>query len=106
MKQKFYSQVNMESIFFFLRPAFPVGRGAPAREELMRFGIIGAGRIGRIHGANVAARRDSQVLYVADADPAAAAALAGPMDAKGAAIDEILPSPAVGACRICLATDP
>ena len=36
----------------------------------MKFGIIGAGRIGKIHGGNVAARADSEVTFVADADPA------------------------------------
>jgi len=28
----------------------------PSKEERMRFGIIGAGRIGKIHAGNVAAR--------------------------------------------------
>ncbi len=71
----------------------------------MRFGIIGAGRIGKIHGGNVAARRDCQVLYVADADPAAAAALAGMTGAKVAVIDEILASAEVEAVAICSPTD-
>ena len=79
MKQKFYSQVNMERIFFF-EWAYVLAR--PPTEERMRFGIIGAGRIGKIHGGNVAARPDSQVVLVADADPAAAAALAKATGAK------------------------
>ena len=42
----------------------------------MRFGIIGAGRIGKIHAANVAARKDCQVRLIADADRSAADSLA------------------------------
>jgi len=71
----------------------------------MKFGIIGAGRIGKIHGGNVAARRDCQVAFVADADPAAAEALAAATGAKTAAIDEILGSNQVDAVAVCSPTD-
>ena len=71
----------------------------------MRFGIIGAGRIGKIHGGNVAARPDSEVIYVADADPAAAAALAKATGAKVAAVDAMLASKDVDAVAICSPTD-
>jgi myo-inositol 2-dehydrogenase/D-chiro-inositol 1-dehydrogenase len=71
----------------------------------MKFGIIGAGRIGKIHGGNVAARRDCQVLYVADADPSAAADLAGSTGAKVASVDEILGSKEIDAVAICSPTD-
>jgi myo-inositol 2-dehydrogenase / D-chiro-inositol 1-dehydrogenase len=71
----------------------------------MRFGIIGAGRIGKIHGGNVAARSDSQVAFVADADPAAAAALAKATGAKVAEVDAILASKDVDAVAICSPTD-
>jgi len=74
-------------------------------EEQMRFGIIGAGRIGKIHGGNVAARPDSEVAYVADADPAAAAALAKATGAKVAAVDAMLASKDVDAVAICSPTD-
>ena len=71
----------------------------------MKFGIIGAGRIGKIHGGNVAARRDCQVAYVADADPAAAEALAAATGAKPASVDAILGSNQVEAVAICSPTD-
>ncbi len=71
----------------------------------MKFGIIGAGRIGKIHGANIAARNDCQVLCVADADSHAAAALAATTGAKVATIDEMLASENVGAVAICSPTD-
>ncbi|MGH8222262.1 MAG: inositol 2-dehydrogenase [Woeseiaceae bacterium] len=38
--------------------------------------LIGAGRIGRIHAANIAAHPDARLRYVVDVDPAAAAKLA------------------------------
>ena len=71
----------------------------------MKFGIIGAGRIGKIHGGNVAARPDSQVVFVSDADPAAGAALAKATGAKVAEIDAILASKDVDAVAICSPTD-
>jgi myo-inositol 2-dehydrogenase / D-chiro-inositol 1-dehydrogenase len=71
----------------------------------MRFGIIGAGRIGKIHGGNVAARRDSEVAYIADADPAAAAALAKSTGGKVADIEAILAAKDVDAVAICSPTD-
>ena len=71
----------------------------------MRFGMIGAGRIGKIHGGNVAARPDSQVVSVADADPAAAAALAKATGAKVASVDAILAAKDIDAVAICSPTD-
>jgi myo-inositol 2-dehydrogenase/D-chiro-inositol 1-dehydrogenase len=71
----------------------------------MRFGIIGAGRIGKIHGGNVAARSDSEVVYVADADPSAAADLAKATGAKIAGVEQILASSEVDAVAICSPTD-
>jgi len=103
MKQKFYSQVNMERIFFFERAHW--ARSAPSMEEHMRFGIIGAGRIGKIHGGNVAARPDSEVAYIADADPAAAAALAKSTGGKVADVEAILAAKDVEAVAICSPTD-
>jgi hypothetical protein len=53
MKQKFYSQVNMERIFFFSAGGLRDG-SAPAKEDGVRLRIIGAGRIGKVHGGEVA----------------------------------------------------
>jgi hypothetical protein len=56
MKQKFYSQVNMERIFFFRG----VRRdGSPPVKDDVRLRIIGAAPTGAIHGGGVAARRES-----------------------------------------------
>jgi myo-inositol 2-dehydrogenase / D-chiro-inositol 1-dehydrogenase len=71
----------------------------------MRFGIIGAGRIGKIHGANVAARKDCEVRFVADADSAAAEALANATGGRIAEIEAILASSEIDAVAICAPTD-
>jgi len=71
----------------------------------MKFGIIGAGRIGKIHAGNVAARKDCLVSFVADADAAAAASLAESTGGKVASIEEILASSDVDAVAICAPTD-
>ena len=71
----------------------------------MRFGIIGAGRIGKIHAANVAARKDCQVRLIADADRAAADSLAAATGARVAEIEAILASNEIDAVAICAPTD-
>jgi myo-inositol 2-dehydrogenase / D-chiro-inositol 1-dehydrogenase len=71
----------------------------------MRFGIIGAGRIGKIHAANVAAHKDCEVRFIADADRAAAEALAESTGGKVAAIDAIMAASDVDAVAICAPTD-
>ncbi|MEL6189558.1 MAG: Gfo/Idh/MocA family oxidoreductase [Myxococcota bacterium] len=43
---------------------------------MLRFAVCGAGRIGRVHAANIAAHPSAEVAWVLDVDPAAAGALA------------------------------
>ncbi len=71
----------------------------------MRFGLLGAGRIGRIHGLNVAARADATLVAVADASADAAASLAAATGAKVADADAILGDAAIDAILICTPTD-
>ena len=71
----------------------------------MRFGIIGAGRIGKIHASNVAARKDCEVRLIADADRAAAESLSAATGARVAEIDAILASNEIDAVAICAPTD-
>src|SRR5277367_5677923 len=97
----------MERVFVF--SATPSGRTSASAnqigEESMRFGIIGAGRIGKIHGANIAARADSQVRFVADADAGAAQSLAQATGGSVASIAAIIASPEIDAVAICAPTD-
>jgi myo-inositol 2-dehydrogenase / D-chiro-inositol 1-dehydrogenase len=71
----------------------------------MHFGVIGAGRIGKIHGANIARRGDSSVTFVADADADAAKALATATGAKVGSVEAILAAKEVEAVAICSPTD-
>ena len=71
----------------------------------MRFGIIGAGRIGKIHASNVAARKDCEVRLIADVDRASAQALAEATGGRVAEIGAILASPEIDAVAICAPTD-
>jgi myo-inositol 2-dehydrogenase/D-chiro-inositol 1-dehydrogenase len=71
----------------------------------MRFGLIGAGRIGRIHGSNAAARADSKLVALADADAKAAEALAKETGAAVDTIDGVLGNPDIDAILICAPTD-
>jgi myo-inositol 2-dehydrogenase/D-chiro-inositol 1-dehydrogenase len=84
---------------------FKIKRNQTAREATMRFGIIGAGRIGKIHASNVAARKDCEVRLIADADRTAAESLAQATGARVAEIDAILASNEIDAVAICAPTD-
>lgn len=72
---------------------------------MMRIGLLGAGRIGRIHGLNVAARADARLVALADASAEAAASLAAATGAKVSSIDAILADKAIDAVLICTPTD-
>ena len=71
----------------------------------MRFGVIGAGRIGKVHAGNIARRTDARVELVADAVAEAASALALACGGKTASIDAILASKEIDAVAICAPTD-
>jgi len=71
----------------------------------MRIGLLGAGRIGRIHGGNVAAHPRAELAAVADADAAAAQRLATTHGASIGSVDAILAAPDIGAIVICTPTD-
>ncbi len=76
--------------------------------EQIHFGIIGAGRIGRVHAETLAFRMpEAKILAVTDINCEAAQALAAhcgiPTVADSA--DEILADPAIDAVLICSSTD-
>lgn len=71
---------------------------------MVKFGILGAGRIGKVHAATIAASARASVAYVADAIPDAANALAASVGAKVSTIDAILASD-VDAILIATPTD-
>lgn len=57
---------------------------------MIKFGVIGAGRIGKVHAATIAANPKAKLAYVADVMPAAAEALASQYGAQTASVDDIL----------------
>jgi myo-inositol 2-dehydrogenase / D-chiro-inositol 1-dehydrogenase len=71
----------------------------------MKFAVLGAGRIGKIHARNVASRSDSQVVLIADPDGVAAKALAEATGAKVGAIDDAFTNPQIDAVIIGTPTD-
>jgi myo-inositol 2-dehydrogenase/D-chiro-inositol 1-dehydrogenase len=72
---------------------------------MVRFGVIGAGRIGNVHARTIAGSSRAEVVYIADALPEAAAKLAGVVGAKVAAVDDIIAAPDVDAVLIGSPTD-
>jgi myo-inositol 2-dehydrogenase/D-chiro-inositol 1-dehydrogenase len=71
---------------------------------LLCIALLGAGRIGRIHGGNVAAHKNARLAAIADADAQAAKSLAQSTGARVAGIDEILADREIGAVVICTPT--
>ena len=71
----------------------------------MKIGLLGAGRIGRIHGGNIAAHPRADLAAVADADAAAAQRLAAAGGATISSVDAIIASRDIDAVVICTPTD-
>jgi myo-inositol 2-dehydrogenase/D-chiro-inositol 1-dehydrogenase len=72
---------------------------------MLRFGLLGAGRIGQIHGGNIAASPDAKLIAVADVDKKAAAALAERTGADVREADAILKAGDIDALLIGPPTD-
>lgn len=71
----------------------------------VRFALLGAGRIGKVHARAIAADPHATLVAVADASAEAATALAGSTGAAVRSIDEIAISTDVDAVLICTPTD-
>jgi myo-inositol 2-dehydrogenase/D-chiro-inositol 1-dehydrogenase len=72
---------------------------------MIEVAVFGAGRIGKIHAANVARHPEARLRYVVDVHAPSAQELAGKHGAKVAGVDEALNDPAVGAVVIGSSTD-
>lgn len=72
---------------------------------MLRFGLLGAGRIGQIHGRNIAASPDARLVAVADVDRKAAAGLAEATGSEVRGAKEILASGDIDAILIGTPTD-
>jgi myo-inositol 2-dehydrogenase/D-chiro-inositol 1-dehydrogenase len=71
----------------------------------VRFGLLGAGRIGKVHARAIAGDPRARLVAVTDAMPEAAAAIARDYGATVRSIDEIASSPDIDAVLICTPTD-
>src|SRR5688572_17399180 len=71
----------------------------------IRFALLGAGRIGKVHAKAITSNPDATLVAVADAMPAAADAIAEQYGCAVKTIEQILGSPDVDAVVICTPTD-
>ena len=71
----------------------------------VRFGLLGAGRIGKVHAKAISADGNAELVAVADAFPAAATAIATQYGCAIRSIEEILASKDIDAVVICTPTD-
>jgi myo-inositol 2-dehydrogenase / D-chiro-inositol 1-dehydrogenase len=67
---------------------------------MIRFGVIGAGRIGKVHAATIAGNSKAKLAYIADAMPKAAEDLAAKHGAKVASVVDIMKAADVDAVLI------
>lgn len=72
---------------------------------MLTFALFGAGRIGRLHAANIAAHPNARLAAVADTVPATAEELAARYGTVVADVEEALGSPAIDAVLIATPTD-
>ena len=72
---------------------------------MLRFGLLGAGRIGQIHGRNVAASAQARLVALADPDAKAAGKLASATHADIRDADKIVTADDIDALIICTPTD-
>jgi myo-inositol 2-dehydrogenase/D-chiro-inositol 1-dehydrogenase len=71
---------------------------------VIRFGVLGAGRIGKVHSRTIANSSRATVAYLADAMPKAAAALAAEVGARVASVEDIIKAKDVDAILIATPT--
>ncbi len=71
----------------------------------VNFGLLGAGRIGKVHAKAITGDANAQLVAVADAFPAAADAIAKQYGCEIRTIDAILASADIDAVVICTPTD-
>jgi len=72
---------------------------------MIEVAVFGAGRIGKIHAANVARHPQAKLKYVVDTHAPSAEALADELGAKVVSVEEALNDPAIGAVVIGSSTD-
>jgi myo-inositol 2-dehydrogenase / D-chiro-inositol 1-dehydrogenase len=72
---------------------------------VLKVGLLGAGRIGRVHAVNIAGHARSELAAVADVNDEAARALAEAHGAKAASTEDILADRSIHAVLVATSTD-
>lgn len=72
---------------------------------MLKFGLLGAGRIGKVHAKAITGDAHARLVAVADAAPAAAQAIAGQYGCDVRSIQEIEAAQDIDAVVICTPTD-
>src|SRR3712207_573643 len=72
--------------------------------NMIRIAVLGAGRIGRIHGRNAASHPDARLVAVADPHTPSAEELAAATGAEVAPLDAIVERPDIDAILVCTPT--
>ena len=72
---------------------------------MLRFGLLGAGRIGSIHGANVVAHDAARLVAIGDVVQSAADALGAKLGVPTASVTDLIGDPAIDAVIIASSTD-
>ncbi|MCW5323410.1 inositol 2-dehydrogenase [Verminephrobacter aporrectodeae subsp. tuberculatae] len=72
---------------------------------MIKVGLLGAGRIGKVHARSIAADRRSQLVAVSDIDAQAARELASTHGARPLSSQEIMADPGIDAVLIATSTD-
>jgi myo-inositol 2-dehydrogenase/D-chiro-inositol 1-dehydrogenase len=75
------------------------------QEMTIKFGLLGAGRIGKVHAKAVTGDANARLVAVADAMPAAAQAIADQYGCEVRSIDAICAAKDIDAVVICTPTD-
>lgn len=72
---------------------------------MLKIGLLGVGRIGRVHAVNIAGHSRSELVAVSDVNEEAARSLAGAYGAKAVSSDAILADASIDAVLIATSTD-
>jgi myo-inositol 2-dehydrogenase / D-chiro-inositol 1-dehydrogenase len=75
------------------------------RSDMVRVGLIGAGRIGKVHAISVGGSPKAQLKYVYDVYAPAAEDLAAAYGAEVASVDRIMEDPEIDLVMICSSTE-
>ena len=71
----------------------------------VKFALLGAGRIGKVHAKALSGNPDAELVAVTDAFSDAAKAISAAYGCKISTIDEIAADPAIDAVVICTPTN-